>query len=275
MTTPVIMDAVAVGVAVLLALLGAWRGVFKTLLGVAVFVAALVGAGLIANSLSGPVTEWVVPHVMEQVDARIQQEADRQAQNALNSASDSLKDAASASGVSEAAPDLSTVPGFDAGTDTIPVGQIATLLEKIGLSRESREALTERVRERLESAGQSVVDSARVALEDVLRECLQPMIHSALYGVSFLLLSLVLKIAAKFLAGALDKVPGLSTVNHVLGLLLGLTEGALLLVIASWILRTVGYTVEAPPLSDTVVLRFLAEHSLMDLLPSMQPSSWV
>ena len=257
MSTPVIMDAAAVGAAALLAAIGAWRGLWKTVTGIAAFVAAMILAGMITSALAGPLTDRAVAYVMEQAEDLIQERIQSKTQETAESLEAAIADVQSAS-------------GFDKVTETLPLSQIPSFLERIGLNGERKSALMDRIREQLDSLGQSTADSARVALEEVVRQIVGPAVRSALYGLSFVLLSFVLRLLLKNVGKALGEVPGLKTVNRAGGLVLGLAEGVVLLTVASWILRTAGFTVEAPPLSDTVVLRFLAEHSLLDLLPAAQ-----
>ena len=255
MSTPAIMDAVAVGAAVLLAAIGAWRGLMKTVMGIIIFIVAMIGAGIIVSWLSGPLTDRAVTFVMERAEEQLQERMRSQTREV----SESLEAAIA---------DIQSTYDYDSYSDTISLGQIPELLERIGLSRERQNALMDTIREKLSSLGQSTAKGSRVMLEDVVRHIIAPIIRSALYGLSFFLLSLILRTMLKGIADTLGGNPAMKAADRTGGLLLGLVEGALLLTVASWILRTAGFTVDAPPLSETVVLRFLAEHSLVDLLPA-------
>lgn len=306
MSTPVIMDAVAVGAVALLALIGAWRGLWKTLAGILAFALALLGAGLIASHFAAPLTERLVPVIMERVSQRVQEEiqsridagtsAALQEAGLTSDSTDGTADSAgSASASTGTAPEsddalssaltglnlggleLSSLPGLEAlqqlvgANNSVPMGMLPSLLERVGLTQDLREELLGRVRDKLSDLGQSTADSALVAMEQVLTELLRPMIYSVLYGVSFFVLSLVLNFALGAVGRSMAGIPVLNAVNRAGGLILGLGEGLLLLIIASWLIRVAGLDVEMPPLSDTVVLRFLAEHSVMDLFTLIQP----
>ena len=59
MTTPVIIDAIAVAVLAGFAIWGAWKGLLRTLAGLLVVVISLAGAGIVASALSAPAARKV------------------------------------------------------------------------------------------------------------------------------------------------------------------------------------------------------------------------
>lgn len=71
MTTPAIIDAVAVSVLALFAVLGAWRGLLRTLAGVLVVILSLAGAGIIASALSVPAAKLIAPVIEKRIEARL------------------------------------------------------------------------------------------------------------------------------------------------------------------------------------------------------------
>lgn len=71
MTTPVIIDAVAVAVLAGFAILGAWKGLLRTLAGLLVLALSLAGAGIIASALSVPAAKLVAPMIEKRIEARL------------------------------------------------------------------------------------------------------------------------------------------------------------------------------------------------------------
>lgn len=71
MTTPVIIDAVAVAVLAGFAVLGAWKGLLRTLAGLLVVVLSLAGAGIIASALSAPAAKLVAPAIESRLERRL------------------------------------------------------------------------------------------------------------------------------------------------------------------------------------------------------------
>lgn len=71
MTTPVIIDAVAVAVLAGFAILGAWKGLLRTLAGLLVLALSLAGAGIIASALSVPAAKLVTPMIEKRIEARL------------------------------------------------------------------------------------------------------------------------------------------------------------------------------------------------------------
>ena len=71
MTTPVIIDAIAVAVLAGFAILGAWKGLLRTLAGLLVLVLSLAGAGIIASALSAPAAKLIAPVVEKRIESRL------------------------------------------------------------------------------------------------------------------------------------------------------------------------------------------------------------
>lgn len=71
MTTPVIIDAIAIAVLAGFALLGAWKGLLRTLAGLLVVVLSLAGAGIIASTLSAPAAKLIAPVIEKRIESRL------------------------------------------------------------------------------------------------------------------------------------------------------------------------------------------------------------
>ena len=201
MTTPVIIDAIAVAVLAGFAVLGAWKGLLRTLAGLLVVVLSLAGAGIIASALSGPAAKLVAPMIEKRIEARLDEAIQAQLPG--------------------------TLPGD--GAEELP---LADLLDLLGVDQARRDALTGRAQETIRDTGASL---AAAVIESAARSVL----YGALYMISFVLLSAGLHLLVRMLDAVL-KLPGLHGLNALGGGLVGLAEGALLLFLAVWALRLVG-----------------------------------
>lgn len=124
---------------------------------------------------------------------------------------------------------------------------IEELLNRLGLDRKLRISLTERAQEAVRDTGATVVEA-------VVEGLVTSAAHGMLYILSFLVLSVLLNLAARAMNLVL-KLPGLHGLNALGGGLAGLAEGALLLFLAVVVLRQLGVPLVEPPWSDTYFLR--------------------
>ena len=72
MTTPVIIDAIAVAVLAGFAIWGAWKGLLRTLAGLLVVVISLAGAGIVASALSAPAAKLIAPAIEKRIESRLE-----------------------------------------------------------------------------------------------------------------------------------------------------------------------------------------------------------
>ena len=151
MTTPVIIDAVAVAILAFFVLWGAHQGLLRSLTGLLTIVVALVGAGLIASALADSAARLAGPLVEERIRTQVDEAITAQASQKVEM------------------PELD-VEGGDEEFD------IQDLLALMGLDQDVRDSLTEEIQEKAVDAGTTI---AAAAVESVVR--------SVLYGVVFLL----------------------------------------------------------------------------------------
>lgn len=201
MTTPAIIDAIAILVLALFAALGAWKGLLRTLAGLLVVVLSLAGAGIIASALSAPAAELIAPVIEKRIESRLDEAIQEQRPGSM--------------------------PG--AGEELL---SLTELLDLLGVDRVRREALTGRAQETVRETGASLAAA-------VVESLAQSMLYGVLYMISFAALSVGLHLLARMLDAVL-KLPGLHGLNAWGGGLIGLAEGALLLFLAVWVLRLVG-----------------------------------
>ncbi|WP_300416857.1 CvpA family protein [uncultured Oscillibacter sp.] len=200
MTTPVIIDAIAVAVLAGFAIWGAWKGLLRTLAGLLVVVISLAGAGIVASALSAPAAKLIAPAIEKRIESRLE--------NAME--------------------ERRAEPGDDP-EDALSV---AELLELLGIDEVQRDALALRAQDTVRETGARMMTAV---IESVARS----MLYGVLYMLSFLLLSFALHLLVRMLDAVL-RLPGLRGLNAVGGGLVGLAEGALLLFLAVWALRLVG-----------------------------------
>lgn len=115
MTTPVIIDAVAVAVLALFAIVGAWKGLLRTLAGLLVLAVSLAGAGIVASALSVPAAKLVAPVIEKRIEARLDEALEERAE-----------------------------------TETPP---LAELLDLLGVDRARRDALADRTEKSVRDTG--------------------------------------------------------------------------------------------------------------------------
>jgi len=226
LTTPAIIDAIAIAVLAGLAALGAWKGLLRTLAGLLVVVLSLAGAGIIASALSGPAAKLIAPAIEKRIEARLDE--------AL----------------------LEQRPGVMPGSEDKEELPLAELLDLLGVDQARRETLTDHARETVRETGASL---AAAVVESLARSAL----YGILYMLSFILLSVGLHLLVRMLDMVL-KLPGLHGLNVWGGALVGLAEGVLLLFLAVWVLRLVGVSFDGE--DGGAVFRFFTTHTPLDVL---------
>ena len=233
MTTPVIIDAVAVAILAFFVLWGAHQGLLRSLAGLLTIVVALVGAGLIAGALADSAARLAGPLVEERIRTQVDEAITAQASQKVEM------------------PELD-VEGGDEEFD------IQDLLALMGLDQDVRDSLTEEIQEKAVDAGTTI---AAAVVESVVR--------SVLYGVVFLLSFLALTVLLKLALRALDlvlKLPGLHLLNTLGGGAAGLIQGVLLAFLAIWIARRLGVSFETETVAQTHILHFFTTNTPLSAL---------
>ena len=222
MTTPVIIDVIMAVVLIAAVIYGAHRGLFRALAGLAVVIVALVGAAIIANTLAAPAARLVTPLIREQIETKVDEAMARQSQEVQM-------------------PEEDVDEGF----------AIEDLLALMGLDEDVRNSLASQTQEKIQDTGVSLVMA-------VVESLAQSILYAALFLVSFVGLTILLKL------------PGLHLVNSLGGAVIGLIEGALVLFLAIWVLRRFGVSFETDTVSATHILRFFATHTPLSALSLLQ-----
>lgn len=233
MTTPVIIDAVAVAILAFFVLWGAHQGLLRSLTGLLTIVVALVGAGLIASALADSAARLAGPLVEERIRTQVDEAITAQASQKVEM------------------PELD-VEGGDEEFD------IQDLLALMGLDQDVRDSLTEEIQEKAVDAGTTI---ATAVVESVVR--------SVLYGVVFLLSFLALTVLLKLALRTLDlvlKLPGLHLLNTLGGAAAGLIQGVVLAFLAIWIARRLGVSFETETVAQTHILHFFTTNTPLSAL---------
>jgi len=228
LTTPVIIDAIAIAVLVGFTALGAWKGLLRTLAGLLVVALSLAGAGIIASALSGPAARVIAPAIEKRIESRLDE--------AL---------------LEERRP--GKMPGDEAAAKD--EASVAELLELLDVDEALWDSLSLRALDTVRETGAGL---AAAVVESLARSVL----YGILYMISFVLLSVGLHLLVRMLDMVL-KLPGLHGLNVWGGALAGLLEGALLVFLAIWVLRLVGVSFDG---EGGAVFRFFTAHMPLDAL---------
>ena len=232
MTTPVIIDAIAVAVLVGFLIWGARNGLLRSLAGLLTVVVALVGAGLIAGALAAPAARLTAPlieeHIRRQVDDAMAVQSSQQ--------------------VEMPELEMEEDEGFE----------IADLLALMGLDEDVRDSLAEQAQEKIADTGEAIAVA-------VVESVAQSILYAVLFLVSFLALTVLLKLAIRA-ADLVLKLPGLHLLNTLGGAMVGLIEGALLIFLAIWVLRRLGISFDTETVARTHVLHFFTTNTPLSAL---------
>lgn len=124
----------------------------------------------------------------------------------------------------------------------------------------------------LEKLVDSAVEKARQAGETLLSAVVSTALKSAAYAVVYVVSFLLLLILLRLVLAPLHlftKLPVVHGVNALLGGALGLVKGALLLFLAVWVLQKLQLLVTPELVEKTVILKFFAGNSPMDLIAKL------
>jgi len=223
------LDILIVVVLLLSIWLGARRGFVYTLCSLLAVVVAFIGARILADALAPVVAGFLKPLLAE----TIQEMLEEQARNFGNS------------------------------WDLLDVDQIlAAVKEREGIFTWAAEQL-----ERELASAPNLLPTAASLAADIAAAIAAKVAHSILFSVGFV----VILLAWKLLTRTLDlvaKLPVLHSFNAGLGAMLGAVKGLIFVYLFAW-LSTLTGMIPSELLAETVLLRFLAAYSPLDLLLSI------
>lgn len=222
------IDFAIVGTLILFAFLGWKRGLMRTLAELLAVILALVLSAQFARAAAPKLIDAVLrPAAYEAIEARIEElDLENAVDGALQRGADQLVEAIPIPFIREQALRLLSEQKF-----SVPVD-------------DTKEAVLELSRQAVD-----------VALDGVVRDLVQSILCTA----GFLVLVLVLRIAARALR-IVEKLPGIRQLNELGGALLGLGKGAILTGLGLWVLGRTG-VITAEAAAGSQVLRWLGQWS--------------
>jgi len=232
MTTPVIIDFIAVVVLLSFAVYGTRRGMLRMLASVLIVVIALVGAGMVATSFSGPAARLISPLIEEHVAGKVESVLAEQA----------------------ALPEVNL--------EELDVLLIEELLTALDLDADVRESMTQKVQKSVQDTGATIASA-------VVESMVYSIIYGALYILSFLLLLLMLRVLLGAM-DLFSKLPVVHGFNALCGGALGLIEGALMLFLLIWVLRRLGVSFETAMIEETHILKIFTTNTPLSVLSFLQ-----
>ena len=209
-----ILDLAAIAILVLCAWRGKSKGFILTAFALLSVIVALVGASLISNLLCEPIGNLIEPYVSEQLQRLI-----------------------------EELPEFSdfqfSIPSPDFNNENLILQEIELLLET-ALTAVNDSPLLSYLTDSLNSAFSdgtlTILTSAAASISTFLA---RQLARAVLFFLSFVLILIVWRLLSRVLNLAF-KLPILRSLNEFGGLLLGLANGALLLLVACWALVSLG-----------------------------------
>lgn len=236
--TYLIFDLAIAAVLVLFTLMGRKRGFVLTLCGLLAVFVAFIGGAFLSDLMAPQVGRLIQPMVEEHV-TRALQEVVNESQWSLEASAASV----ALDGLGQVAPQL-------------PVEQALAALEGTDIYRVFGDALKNALNEGLLNVTSSAAGAiAGYVAQEVARVVL------------FLICFVVVLATWTLLSHALDlafRLPVLSSVNAMMGGVVGLLKGALVVFIAVWLLK--GSVIPQAAQEQTYLLKFFCENSPLSLL---------
>ena len=236
--TYLIFDLAIAAVLVLFTLMGRKRGFVLTLCGLLAVFVAFIGGAFLSDLMAPQVGRLIQPMVEEHV-TRALQEVVNESQWSLEASAASV----ALDGLGQVAPQL-------------PVEQALAALEGTDIYRVFGDALKNALNEGLLNVTSSAAGAiAGYVAQEVARVVL------------FLICFVVVLATWTLLSHALDlafRLPVLSSVNAMMGGVVGLLKGVLVVFIAAWLLK--GSVIPQAAQEQTYLLKFFCENSPLSLL---------
>ena len=136
------------------------------------------------------------------------------------------------------------------------------MLAAFGFEGDTLSELVDNAVEKAQQAGETLLSA-------VVSTALKSAAYAVVYVVSFLLLLLLLLRLVLTPLHLFTKLPVVHGINALLGGVLGLVKTALLLFLAVWVLQKLQLLVTPELVSKTVLLKFFAQNSPIDLIAKL------
>jgi uncharacterized membrane protein required for colicin V production len=241
---PILIDVILVLILLLFLAHGFRRGLVASLAGLLSFIVALFGANLIARACTPVVAEWIAPSVEAVLTQRAQSSQEE---------GDSLPAPSGASSAQEEAE--TPAPPQQEDPDQ---NQFLSLLEQLGLYESVAQPVADAARQQVTAAGQTITRALALSLSSTI----------AFWGL-FLLGSVLLRILLGILVRGLKllvRLPVLSQLNRLAGLVFGLVQGLAVLFLIAWVVGFLGQWIPEETVEQTVFLRWLTSTTPFALL---------
>ncbi|WP_312611837.1 CvpA family protein [Oscillibacter sp.] len=253
MKTAVIIDCILAALLLGFLIYGAWRGLFRSVVGLVIVVLALTGATFAARELTPMAVDLLRPVIESAISKRVD---DAMSGGASSQAEDVAP-------VQPELPTKSTGGGSSAagsgGEDSSLLRiQAGELLRLMGWDDTLTKSLSDKAAEKVRETGVSLA----MAVADSVTES---FVYMLIFALSFVALLLLLHLVAKALDVA-TKLPGIHFLNGLGGALIGLLQGALLIFLVVWLLRSTRVSFDAETVNQTYLLRFFVSNGPLDLL---------
>jgi uncharacterized membrane protein required for colicin V production len=239
------------GILVLIVAFCAWRGFkngfIRSVFGVLAVIIAIYGANLAAKAYSGEFTGMLEPFVGGIVDKAITR-VTRPAGNAQESAAGESKTAADSDNKTEA-DNVKTKDAAlteDKKDNVFEVSYAA--LRDMGVSAGASKLIADKVGGQMENVGQTM----SVFLTEKL--C-QALAYIGVFIIAFALIAIIFAVIGNIFNLAFS-IPGIETIDKIVGLVLGLFKGLLIVFVLAVALRYIGL-LPADTVEKTTVLEFL------------------
>lgn len=236
MTSPIVIDLILLAILLFFMVTGAKRGFVLAFCSLVAVIVALVGANLVADALAPKVADTIQPRLERTIQ-------------------DTLKIKAEES-------DLF-------GVDDLPISDILVSLKEKG-------GIYEIAANNLEQAGWTIKEfiySNNDGISRTASTVAAAVAAQLAHGLLFLVAFFLVLFAWTVLSHALDlvaKLPGLNSLNGLLGGVVGLLKGLIIAYIAVWVLYTLTGTVSQETAQQTRLFLFLAQHGPLELLMAGQ-----
>lgn len=135
------------------------------------------------------------------------------------------------------------------------------MLAAFGFEGDTLSELVDRAAEKAQQAGETLLSA-------VVSTALRSAAYAVVYVVSFLLLLVVLRLVLAPLH-LFTRLPVVHGVNALMGGVLGLVKGMLLVFLAVWVLQKLQLFVTPELVNKTVLLKFFAQNSPIDLIAKL------
>lgn len=233
MSFGIIIDVVLIGIIALCAYRGFRTGLIMSLIGIIAVVVAVYGANLIATTYSSEFTGIAEPFVSGLIDT---------------AATKLLNTGASASGDTPK-------EALKAGEESDVLKVASSVLRELGLTEEVAGGIAEEVAMRERTV------SAKMA-ETLAKFLSEKLCFVATFVISFALIMII----TTALGNVLDLVfglPGLETLNHVLGGVLGAGKGIVIVLVITLVCRYLGLLIGDELVNSSIMLRTLVESNAL------------